>query len=98
MSFDPAVSGPVSEEEFWKRLKEWSDRGRGYIMQKFSHRYPADKYPGFIENQPPGVVERFDAIADEINRLYQAHQLTPDKLNEVNEEMKKLCYDKLAQD
>lgn len=93
MCMDPAISGPVSNELFWKRLREWADHGKGFIMRSFSQKFPPDKYPGIIDCQPPGVVARFDAIAQEINGLYIAGQLTEDRLREVKVEMNKLCYE-----
>lgn len=93
MCTDPAVSGPVSKELFWKRLKEWADNGKGYIMSTFSARFPADRYPGIIDSQPTGTAARFDEIAAEINGLYISGQLTRENLDAAAEEMRKLCYE-----
>lgn len=61
-------------------------------MRTFTEKYPADEYPGIIDGQPDGVVQRFDEIAVEVNALHESGQLTMQKVLEVAEEMRTLCY------
>ena len=61
-------------------------------MLSFSQKFPPDKFPGIIDDQPPGLVARLDAIAKEINDLWHSDQLTQDKVQTIAEEMRRLCY------
>ena len=89
---DPSVSGYMTPKLFYKQLRKWADNGRGFIMLGFSDKFPREKYPGIIDDQPHGTVAKFDAIANEINNLYKSGSLTQEKILEVSKEMEKLCY------
>ena len=59
-------------------------------MQPFTEKYPPAKHPKLIEHQPPGVVERLDAIAHEVNALIASETITVARANELIAEMAEL--------
>lgn len=73
----------MTRQEFIEALRRYGIKK----MPSFSEQFPPDKYPGIITNQPPGVVERFDAIAQELTDLLTSKRLTIQRILELESEI-----------
>lgn len=72
---------------FRDRLRRYNHKG----MRTFTETFPPEQYPGIIEGQAPGVVDRFDTIATEMRDAFLADTLTITRVQEVAAEMRQLC-------
>lgn len=102
------ITPKLARQDYWNEIhnftfiveegetdEEWRAKLKRYNvikMRTFTENFPADRYPGIIEAQPPGTVQRFDQIATEVTQSLQAGTITISRVRELANEMRTLCY------
>lgn len=83
--------GTTLEDILRNRIKDHMDRSEGVILKTMVEVFPPDQFPGIVDDQPPGVVEKLDAIVGRICAAYDAGTLSEQDIKVAYAEMGKIC-------